>query len=273
MSERKQYNSLDLAKFIAAVLIVIIHANPFSSYSSGVAYAFRNIIATVAVPFFFVTSGFLFCTKLDSLCDEDKSAYFKKYILRLVTMYLLWSAVYFIFVLIGWIRDGFTVNDLLIYVRDFFFEGSYSTIWFLPALITAISVVYFLRKKFSYGKIVLFAIPFYLFACLGSSYYGLADKLPIISNLYDIYYSFFDTIKNGVLFGWIYVAIGGWFSENNVKISFAPPPFGNIYNNSLCVNGNRNTWSNLFEMVFKRCRYKTYVSATNNLHVYACLIS
>ena len=220
MSERKQYNSLDLAKFIAAILIVIIHANPFSSYSSVVAYAFRNIIATIAVPFFFVTSGFLFSVKLNSLNGEEKTGYFKKYFFRLLTMYLLWSAVYFIFVLTDWIINGFTINDLLIYVRDFFFEGSYSTIWFLPALMTAVTIVYFLKKKFTYLQIFLMALPFYLFACLGSSYYGLTQQIPLLGDLFKVYYSFFDTIKNGVLFGWVYVALGGVFSENSESYSF-----------------------------------------------------
>ncbi len=218
MNTRKQYNSLDLAKFIAAILIVIIHANPFSTYSSVAAFAFRNIIATVAVPFFFVTSGFLFCVKLNTLPSEDKSSYFRKYFLRLLTMYLLWSAVYFIFVLTDWIRNGFTSADLLIYIRDFFFEGSYSTIWFLPALMTAVTIVYFLKKKFTYFQIFLMALPFYLFACLGSSYYGLTKQIPLISDLFNVYYSFFDTIKNGVLFGFVYVALGGIFSENTEKL-------------------------------------------------------
>ena len=217
MNARKQYNSLDIAKFIAAILIIIIHANPFSTYSNVAAYAFRNIIATVAVPFFFVTSGFLFAVKLNSLPNEEKASYFKKYFLRLLTMYLLWSAVYFIFVLADWIKNGFTYTDLLIYVRDFFFEGSYSTIWFLPALMTAVTIVYILKKRFTYFQIFLMALPFYLFACLGSSYYGLTQQIPLLGDLFKVYYSFFDTIKNGVLFGWVYVALGGIFSENTEK--------------------------------------------------------
>lgn len=82
---------------------------------------------------------------------------------------------------------------------------------------TAITIVYFLRKKMSYEKIFLLAIPFYLIACFGSSYYGLSEKLPLVSNFYDLYFSFFDTIKNGILFGWVYVALGGVFSEKRVE--------------------------------------------------------
>lgn len=69
----------------------------------------------------------------------------------------------------------------------------------------------------SYEKIFFLAIPFYLIACFGSSYYGLTTKIPLISDFYNAYFSFFDTIKNGILFGWIYVALGGVFSQKSFK--------------------------------------------------------
>lgn len=218
MSNRKQYGALDLAKFIAAILIIVLHTNPFSSYSSVISFGFRSIITVIAVPFFFLTSGFLFCKKLNSLKEEEKSDYFKKYFKRLALMYLFWSAIYFIFVAIEWVTNGVALMDVLQYIKRFFFEGSYSTIWFLPALMTAVTAVYLLHKKMSYEKIFLIAIPFYVFACFGSSYYGVSEKLPILSTCYDIYFSFFDTIKNGILFGWIYVALGGVFSKKDVQI-------------------------------------------------------
>lgn len=217
MSDRKQFGALDLAKFVAAILIIVLHTGPFNSYSEILRFGFRSIITVVAVPFFFLTSGFLFCTKLNSLEEKDKSDYFKKYFKRLGLMYLLWSAVYFIFVAIDWATNGFGLMDVLDYIRDFFFKGSYSTIWFLPALMTAVTVVYFLRKKLSYEKIFVMAIPFYIIACFGSSYYGISEKLPVISDLYNVYFYIFDTIKNGILFGWIYVALGGVFSERKLE--------------------------------------------------------
>lgn len=65
--ERKQYYSLDVAKFIAALSVIILHTAPFQSYSGALNYGFRNIVTVVAVPFFFITSGFLFFSKLNAL--------------------------------------------------------------------------------------------------------------------------------------------------------------------------------------------------------------
>ena len=75
-AEIKQYNSIDLMKFIAAILIIILHTSPFQSYSKIISFGFRNIITIIAVPFFFCASGFLLFKKCSVLIDKEK-----KYIL------------------------------------------------------------------------------------------------------------------------------------------------------------------------------------------------
>ena len=187
----KQYKSLDVAKFICAILIIIIHTSPFSSYSKALTFGFRNIVCVIAVPFFFLTSGFLAFKKIDSLAKENKNKYqlvreeyVAGYLKRLAIMYGIWSAVYFPFVVIKWTRKGFTIYSVLEYVKDFFFEGSYSTIWFLPALFTAVLLVYLLHKKLSYKTIFLISAIIYIFTLAGSSYYDLATKIPFVKAIF-----------------------------------------------------------------------------------------
>lgn len=215
----KQYKSLDFAKFICAILIIIIHTAPFSSYSKALSFGFRNIICVIAVPFFFLTSGFLAFKKIGSLDPEKRDKYVFNYLKRLAIMYLIWSAVYFVFVVIKWIRKGFSIYSVLEYVKDFFFEGSYQTIWFLPALFSAVLIVYLLHKKLSYKAIFIISCFIYVFTLGGSSYYGLVTKIPFAESVYDIYYSFFDSIKNGVCFGMIFISMGALVSENEEKLT------------------------------------------------------
>ena len=214
----KQYKSIDLAKFICAILIIILHTAPFADYSRVLTVGFRNIVTVIAVPFFFCASGFLAFTKADALQGNEKKTYIKRYLKRLIVMYLIWSAVYFVFVVVKWTRAEFTIWTVLEYVKDFFFEGSYSTIWYLPALFMATLLVYLLHKKLSYKTIFFIACAVYLFTLGGSSYYGLATKVGFIKQIYDVYYSFFDTIKNGVCFGMIYVCLGAMASEREDKL-------------------------------------------------------
>lgn len=213
----KQYKTIDLAKFICAILIIVLHTAPFSNYSKALTFGFRNIITVIAVPFFFLTSGFLAFKKIDSF--EEKKKYVFSYLKRLAVMYMVWSALYFVFVLIKWTRNGFSIYSVLEYIKDFFFEGSYSTIWFLPALFTATLLVYFLRKKLSYKAIFVTACIIYVFTLGGSSYYGLVRQMPFIALVYDIYYSFFDSIKNGVCFGMIFVCMGAMMAEKEEELT------------------------------------------------------
>lgn len=214
----KQYRSLDLAKFLCAILIIVLHTAPFASYSRALTFGFRNIVTVIAVPFFFLTSGFLAFKKINSLADEKRGAYVFSYLKRLAVMYLIWSGVYFPFVVIGWVCDGFSFAAVLEYIKDFFFEGSYSTIWFLPALFSATLIVYLLHKKFSYRTVFFMACAVYLFTLGGSSYYGLFTSVPAIRAVYNAYYSFFDTIKNGVCFGAIFVSMGAMVAEGEERL-------------------------------------------------------
>lgn len=209
----KQYKSVDLAKFICAILIIILHTGPFSSYSKALTFGFRNIVTVIAVPFFFSTSGFLLFKKLDILSTTEQNKYMIRYLKRIFTMYGIWSAIYFPFVVIRWFRKGFSVQNILEYVRDFFFEGSYSTIWFLPALFVATLIVFLLHKKLSYKKIFVLCCLVYAFTLCGSSYYGLVNKIPALKLVFKCYYTFFDSIKNGVCFGMIFVCIGAMIAE------------------------------------------------------------
>lgn len=215
----KQYRSIDLFKFICAVLIILLHTNPLDSYSELATVGIRQVLTPIAVPCFFIISGFLFFEKINSLASaKEKNSYFKKYINRLIVIYLFWSAVYFIFVLIKWNRKGFSKKDVLEYIKDFFFEGSYYTIWFLVALISAITITFLLSKKLNSIKIFAISLFVYAITLLGTSYYGLSVKIPLLKTVFEAYYSFFDTMKNGLFFGFVFVSIGALISANKEKI-------------------------------------------------------
>lgn len=40
----KQYNSLDLMKFISAILIIVLHTSPFQSYNALISFGLRMLL-------------------------------------------------------------------------------------------------------------------------------------------------------------------------------------------------------------------------------------
>lgn len=79
--------TLDLAKFICAILVVTIHLWS----REGLLYYIPNGIARVAVPFFFVASGYFIKGKIQN--GGNLFTYVTKYFI----IYIFWSLVFFVF--------------------------------------------------------------------------------------------------------------------------------------------------------------------------------
>ena len=58
MSSRKGYIGIDYFKFMAAFLVIAIHTSPLATFTENGDFILTRIIARVAVPFYFMTSGF-----------------------------------------------------------------------------------------------------------------------------------------------------------------------------------------------------------------------
>lgn len=55
---------LDIGKFISAFFVIMIHKNPISSNYEVLNFYVVDVLARIAVPFFYATAGFLFFRKL-----------------------------------------------------------------------------------------------------------------------------------------------------------------------------------------------------------------
>lgn len=76
MTKNESYSGIDYFRFIAALLIVAIHTSPLSSFSETGNFIFTRIVARVAVPFFFMTSGFFLISRYT--CNAEKLGTFIK---------------------------------------------------------------------------------------------------------------------------------------------------------------------------------------------------
>lgn len=220
VQQRKNYWSLDIAKFFCAILIISAHfAAEWGSFPTIIDYAFSLYV--IAVPFFFCCSGFLFFKKLNALqTKESKKAYFIQYEKRILIMYALWSAVYFIHVVYDWIiNNEFGITVILRYLHRCLVFSSYSTIWFLPALAIAIAIAYFLLTKFNEKQIVLISVLLYIFSMFGYTYRFVLDGTPI-GDFYDIYNELFVSSRNGVFNGVPFVFMGYIIASKEIKPSF-----------------------------------------------------
>lgn len=207
MVERKQYASLDIAKFVMAILILTQHISNEWAHSTGLVHAFFGL-GNFAVPFFFACSGFLFFSKLNSLVRADQRSYYRSWSLRIGKMYLVWSLIYFCFILTNWIIDGTILERLPVFLHRSLVFSTYATIWFLPALWVGVSICYWLKNKIALRWITIVMLVLWGVGNLFGSYSNVITKIPIISSFYDWYMAVFITWRNGVFNGAPYVFLG-----------------------------------------------------------------
>lgn len=93
----KSYPDLDIAKLIMALLVVEIHTKPLFDLGSGLVDAVVSGIDCVAVPFFFIASGFLCFNSLSAADFGERAsaglARVRSTIKRQLSLYATWTVV------------------------------------------------------------------------------------------------------------------------------------------------------------------------------------
>lgn len=216
------FNALDVAKFICALLVVAIHIAPFGNGELNEVLNFwtKQYVARLAVPFFFMASGYLLFRKTDEENFSLEPA--KKYALRMLKLYILWTLVYFPFDIYHHTLGNFSPRTMAFFFKQTVLCGSYVHLWYLPAVIFAECLAAcLLYKKLKIKTIVLIAFLFYLIGfwvqCnfLGSEL--LESIAPnccqFIKGCYD---TFIGTHRNGLFFGFLFVSAGGYLAYNSI---------------------------------------------------------
>ncbi|EJR54679.1 hypothetical protein IIM_01619 [Bacillus cereus VD107] len=212
----KQYFAIDITRVIAAILVITVHTDPLFHYSQDGNYFLVSVLARIAVPFFFVTSGFFFASKIriKHSLKEDLPRVIPV-ISRLIKLYVIWTLIYFPFQMYIWIKSGESWSYWLVYLQKAFFEGSYYTLWYLSALIFAMAFSFVLFKLCK-PQIVL-GITLMLFVCGTTlqSYFDIFGSEDFLS----WYYTIFLTTRNGLFFGSFFVSLGMYSAYSKKKSS------------------------------------------------------
>lgn len=104
LPEALEYNCIDILKLIMAFFVIAIHSE-LSSITSGVCKDILNIIFALAVPYFFITSGFLLFRKTDinNWVGSDKIRILR-YLVKTLKLYGAWSLIYLPLTIYGEVR-------------------------------------------------------------------------------------------------------------------------------------------------------------------------
>lgn len=221
--KRKIIPSLDVAKFVCAIVVVMMHTSPLDDINKDFQYAFFNSIARLAVPLFFVISGYLCFRK--TTCENFDFAVPKSYVLKTLKLYILWTIIYILqfFYQSVYICEKGYVYGVVSAIDAFLFTG-YRQLWFLRALAVAVLLIGLaLKKQFKIRTIMLIGFILYLLGQLGQGYFFIIKPLedvPIVWSTLQLAQGVIQTTRNGIFEGVIYVSIGMLFAYKKIVFKY-----------------------------------------------------
>ena len=211
LNERTEYTGIDLFKLIFSFFIVFIHCHP----SGTVSYLLANGIGRLGVPFFFCAAGY-FLAKRIGTCQSEKQAWktIGSYLFRIFRMYAIWTVIYLPMnyvrrVLIG----GWDLEKCLdAFKTEFLFTGTFSQLWYLPALLFAAGFVAILARKIHPGILVALGVVLFVIGMFNEAYQGLCPEF--LKDFFENHYNeHFERTRNGLFFGTVFVAMGFLFAK------------------------------------------------------------
>lgn len=204
---KERYYQVDVMRFVCAILVISIHTSALYSFGDIPGKVLSLGIARIAVPFFFIASGYFFYERF------NHEGYLKAYIIRILKYYLISSIVYTL-ILFTFIKSrNSNIWDL---VKNLLFNGVSPSLWFFPALIFSISVLYLFLKKNWIKPLVVVSLVLYALGLIGDSYYGLVVGTPL-EKLVEMYSAVFVYTRNGLCFGLPFLTLGVLINKYDMK--------------------------------------------------------
>lgn len=201
--------NMDKFRILCAIFIIAIHTYPFVTVNQNLEIIFTHIICRVGVPFFLMVTGYFVLPK--AISNKQKLVEYTKKILK---MYILCILLY----LPINIYSGNISNSILEIIKDIFINGTFYHLWYFPALILGIWIVYYLIKKLNKKTIVTILLVLYIIGLFGDSYYKLGNSINFVSSLYNVIFSIFDYTRNGLFYTPIFLYLGYDFNTRKLNI-------------------------------------------------------
>ena len=196
MSKGRNYKGIEIFRVVAAFLVIAIHTSPLATYSQTADFIFTRVIARVAVPFFFMVTGFFVLSK-----GTDVRRFLKK-------TAIIYAASAALYLPINVYARHLQSWDMIDLVQQVFFEGTFYHLWYLPAAILGAWLTWKLMRRLSSGACLAAVTVLYLLGLLGDSYWGLVENVPVISSVYNALFALMGYTRGGLFFAPIFMWLG-----------------------------------------------------------------
>ncbi len=195
-----EITTIDIFKFISAFFVVSIHVSPFKNIP--IFHEGFWVIQRCAVPYFFITSGYFFFIHY----KDSYLKYLKKYIVRILILYIFWGGIYFPFL----VKRFYVLekHSILQIVKLIVLDGGGGHLWYLPASILAVLLTIVCYKIIGKIRTIFISLLLLIIGTIYSTYRPIMDELNLSPGLLDVFVSNIG-FRNGLFGGFFYIAFGG----------------------------------------------------------------
>lgn len=221
MTKDKQFGGLDAFKLIAALLVICIHTSPLTTLSVNADFFLTRIVARIAVPFFLMVSGFFVLPPY--LFERSRDSH--PLIRFLEKAALLYALAIVIYLPVNFYAGQFKGLDAAVLICMILFDGTFYHLWYLPAVILGIMIVFLLSRKLPFQLVMSVSLLLYGIGLMGDSYFGAISGVPVLSTAYDAMFHIFSYTRNGLFYAPVFLTMGAWLGHSpricSVKMSAA----------------------------------------------------
>lgn len=212
MSRERYDTGIDWLRLAAAILVIAIHTSPLADFNETGDFILTRVLARIAVPFFFITSGYFLLSRYHD-SDRKLRHFLKKTGWIYGASILLYLPLNF--------RNGYFSQSQLLpeLLKDLIFDGTMYHLWYLPASMLGMLIAWKLVEKLDFSKGLVMALLLYLVGLFGDSYYVVVEKLPLLKAFYDRLFELFDYTRNGLFFAPVFLILGGFIADERRKLS------------------------------------------------------
>lgn len=213
---KRTFHGVDIMKLFFAISIVFMHTYCRDFGQTG--RMIVNMVSMLGVPFFFICSGFFLKSGLDRYNEvKGKGEYYKRYVFRLIKMYLSWTVLTFpvaIFLIIKAYPESSIAFKVVYWMRMFMLTGSIGVYWYILSLIICSFLIYYAEKYNLTIPLFLVSVVFFIWGELYNSGFNNGQFY------YEWIHILFSSTRNFLNFGLFYVLLGYYISKYSLHNYF-----------------------------------------------------
>ncbi len=208
MRTRQNYGWLDRFRVIVALLAITNHTSALSSINDTADFFLTRVLARIVVPFFLMVTGQFVAADFLTISRKNGPRLIK-YIKKTSLYYLLSILLYLPIGIYAKQYQGMSIGGAL---RLLIFDGTFYHLWYFPACIMGMLLIYLMSRKLSLRTMTVISAILYIIGLFGDSYYGLAEKVPVLNAVYEFGFHIFSYTRNGLFIAPLFLVLGIWMS-------------------------------------------------------------